>query len=367
MYGHMDKLGKHPEFPVRILANINSRSLGDFASSLFFVNSIADCFDHKIVTLIYRDDAEFKSKIVQLAKLNVQIKVPHTDLLPSFEIINCSSAIPPNSNFKNWYSSRLNEQHIVISEVMAAAYNLCMLERYAYLSFPDDLAQSCEAKLLSLGLKKDNWFCTLHCREPGYAGKPNEINFRDCNPEVFLAGANHVIDRLGGQVVRLGHPGMTPYPTRENYVDLSVFPDSSLLQAYAISRSRFMIGGPSGPAALAETFNVPLALVDMVDFCTIKYNDIVRTINVITPSGEVINQQRYLELGLSKLKVMGLVQTQGYKVGKNSSDTIVALTDRIFELSSDTLKWRVPTPISSVIRPNSFTWPRQGKHKFTFL
>jgi len=56
---------ERPELPREILANINSRSFGDFVSSLFFVNSVADCFDHKIVTLLYRDDMVFKSKLVR--------------------------------------------------------------------------------------------------------------------------------------------------------------------------------------------------------------------------------------------------------------------------------------------------------------
>ncbi len=366
MYGHMGKLGKDPNFPVKILANINSRSFGDFVSSLFFVNSVADCFDHKIVTLLYRDDMVFKSKLVRLANIDIEFRVPRGEMLPSFELINSSMPMK-QGNIKGWYEANLQEQHMIIPEAMSAAFNLAMLDRFAYLSFPEDLARICEAHLLELGLSRDSWFCTMHCREPGFDEKPIAVNFRDCDPGIFLRGVVHVLDTLGGQVVRLGHPGMTPYPARKGYVDLSTLPDSSILQAYAISRSRFLFAGPSGPAAVAEAFDVPLALVDMVDHCLIKERDVARTINVLMPDGDVINQNRYVEMNLNKLMVMELSNQNGCQIRKNGPTALIALIDRIAEVSRDTGGWRTPTPPSSVPRPNSFTWPRQAKHTCTFI
>lgn len=366
MYGHMGKLGQDPKFPLRILAQVNSRSFGDFAASLFFVNSVADCFDHKIVTLLYRDDMAFKSKLVKLANIQVELRVPRDEMLPGFDLINCSSPMK-QPQIKGWYESNLQEQHMVIPEAMSAAFNLAMLDRFAYLSFPEDLARTCEAQLLELGLARDNWFCTMHCREPGFDEKPTAVNFRDCDPAVFLHGVNHVLDRLGGQVVRLGHPGMTPYPARKGYIDLSTLPDSSLLQAYAISRSRFMFAGPSGPGALAEAFDVPLALMDMVDHCLFKDRDVARTINVVMPNGEVINQGRYVEMNLNKLRVMELARQGGCQIYKNGPGELVAMIDHVAAANSGSPEWRVPTPLSTAPRPNSFTFPWQAHHTCTFL
>ena len=366
MYGHMGKLGKDPKFPMKILAHISARSFGDFTSSLFFVNSVADCFDHKIVTLLYRDDMAFKSKLVKLANIQVLFRVPAGEMLPSFELINANTPMK-QPHIKGWYEAKLEEQHLVISETMSAAFNLAMLERFAYLTFPEDLARTCEAQLLELGLSRDTWFCTMHCREPGFDEKPTAINFRDCDPAIFRRGAEHVLGKMGGQVVRLGHAGMMPYPARKGYVDLTVLPDSSLLQAYAISRSRFMFSGPSGPAAVAEAFDVPLALMDMVDHCLLKERDVARTINVVMPDGQVINQQRYADMNLNKLHVMELARQSGCQIYKNRPAELIALIDRIADVSSDTQGWRIPTPPSTAPRPNSFTFPRPAKHTCTFI
>ena len=45
------RVGRDPAQPIRIFANVNAGSFGDFVSSLFVVNSIADRFDHKILTV----------------------------------------------------------------------------------------------------------------------------------------------------------------------------------------------------------------------------------------------------------------------------------------------------------------------------
>ncbi|MBX7199344.1 MAG: TIGR04372 family glycosyltransferase [Rhodospirillaceae bacterium] len=350
---------------MKILAQINARSFGDFASSLFFLNSVADCFDHKIVTLLYRDDMAFKSKLVKLANIHNEFRVPRGEMLPSFELINCSSPVP-QEHIKGWFEANLQEQHLIVSETMSAAFNLALLDRFAYLTFPADIAQACETQLLELGLSKDSWFCAMHCREPGFDEKPTVVNFRDGDPAIFRIGVEHVLDKLGGQVVRLGHPGMTPYPARKGYVDLSAMPDSSMLQAYAISRARFMFSGPSGPAAVAEAFDVPLALMDMVDHCLFKDRDVARTINVVTASGQTINQQRYVDMDLNKLVLKELAM-RGCKLYKNGAPELIALIDRIADVSSDTQGWREPTPLSSAPRPNSFTFPRPGRHKCTFI
>ena len=366
MYDLNRKLGEHSDAPIKILANINSKSFGDFISSVFYVNSVADHFDHTILSIVYRDDMDFKAPTVSLLPLAAQIRVPKTDALPSFELINCSSPLQ-SSGLAGWYQAGYNDQHLLITESMCAAYNLCALDRVRYLSFPEPVARSYEERLLQLGVQPKSWFCTVHCREPGYQGKPSSPNFRDGDPAMFLEATKFVIEKLGGQVVRLGHPGMTPFPKMPGLIDITDQTDP-LLQCFAISRSRFLFAAPSGPTAVAEAFGVPMAVLDAVDLWTNGPLTLIQTVNMITPKGELINQQKYADQQLSKRKLLALTASNpGYKVYKNSGDVLLKLVQKMHGMTDGVTKWRAPEGVAASPRPNAFVWPGVLKPKHVFL
>ena len=90
----------------------------------------------------------------------------------------------------------------------------------ATLRIPDWYTDEAKATLVGLGLDPGNWFACLHVREDGYrreTGHPRSV--RDIAPYVDLI--DHIIDGLGGQVVRIGDPTMSEIPARKGLVDLS--------------------------------------------------------------------------------------------------------------------------------------------------
>ena len=79
----------------------------------------------------------------------------------------------------------------------------------AVMSFPDDLAEDLEKRLIGLGLDPGGWFACVHAREDGYRygrNHPRSIT----RPERYWEAVKHIMVNQGGQVVRMGDPAMTP-------------------------------------------------------------------------------------------------------------------------------------------------------------
>jgi putative glycosyltransferase (TIGR04372 family) len=240
---------------------------------------------------------------------------------------------------------------------MAAAGYLWTFKRHCYLRVPEANVTACTEDLIGRGLDPNRWFCTLHAREPGYLDKPDQRNLRDCDPNVFWQATNHIVRVLGGQVVRLGHPAMTPYPPLDGVVDLSREAGNPMLQTFAISRSRFFLGGPSGPAAVADTFNVPSAAADAVDYHPQNEGMVIRTIDLKTPEGKIYRQKELFEAGYSKRRILDALRSGGYHVFKNDVAEVIRLTNFVYEMTADTTGWRPLAQADQSPRPNRFSWP----------
>jgi putative glycosyltransferase (TIGR04372 family) len=357
-------MGKYAARPIHICANINTKSYGDFASGLFFANTVAEHFDHRIVTLIYKNDAPFKKHLVRLLPTNAVIELAENSALPSLELFNASTTVV-EAGFKSWHKAGLNTPDLFITERMAMNPMLCTFDDLAYLTVPADMAQEGGEALVSRGLKPDRWFCTLHCREPGFGDKLSR-NFRDCDPEVFYAATVHIIKKLGGQVVRMGHPGMTPFPAMEGLIDLSTEADASLMQIVAVNRCRFMVCGDSGPSAIADAMHVPLALTNSVSYWYNNDREVVRTVDLITPEGLVINQAALAATGMHKPHLVRALK-EGYQVFQPGPEELIRLVDFIYETTSDTTGWRVPDAPKVRKRPNCLIWPADPKPRGKFL
>ena len=354
----------------RVCGILNSRSLGDFTSQLFFLNTIAAQFDQAQATLIYRPDTSFKAQIASLLPNSVLIQISNEADLPSLEIFNADyQARSLASRNEEWFKNSLFMQDFVLIDGMTFLPGLSSFEHYGYLVIPKDQIPQMDAELLSLGLKPDNWFSCIHYREAGYKYKPSGQSLRDSPPANYQALSDYIIDRLGGQVVRLGHPQMTEFSNREGFVDLARLDDSVMLQAYAVSRSRFVVAGPSGASQLAQALDVPLGLTDAVDYWTpIHARDAIRTVDVISPSGELFNQRKMLAAGISKKFLINAAQKgEKYQIIKNSPRVLARMADYLYDTTYGEDKWRLPRPPSDKPRPNQFVWPRESVIRYHFI
>lgn len=367
--GRSSLLGKTRLTPFRIVAMVEGGSFGDYVGNLQFIASVANLFDYVQVTLIYQEDYGFKRKLnALLPKVNF-MPIPKGAFMPSLEILNPGAPKDALPGLKSWFDHGFERVDLVLVPTMMDARRLSSFDNPGYLQIPPDQVESLSAELRGLGVDPDRWFCCIHYREPGYKYKPVGVNLRDSDPRNYAALTAHIIEKLGGQVVRLGHPEMVPFPARPGFIDVSRLPDSETLQAFAVSRSRFLIAGPSGALPLGPAFNVPAGHTDATDFWgPMQAQDVVRTIDVITPSGECLNQQALWDADLGKLGLLRKIGSgEPYQVIKNSPEILAQMANHLYEQTSNVTGWRDPTPPVTSNRPNCFTWPLPPKLRYQYL
>src|SRR4051812_37196978 len=110
------RLGRDADRPIKIFANLDSHKFGDFVSSLFVVNSIAERFDHKIVTVLYRADRTFKSNLVRLLPNANCIEVAAGASHPPIDIVSPfpGSAVQADPELASWLKDERHLQDIFI-------------------------------------------------------------------------------------------------------------------------------------------------------------------------------------------------------------------------------------------------------------
>jgi putative glycosyltransferase (TIGR04372 family) len=131
-------------------------------------------------------------------------------------------------------------------------------------------------KKIGIDLQND-WFVTLHAREPGYAEKNSDREFfRNGNIEDYNLAIDHII-KSGGKVVRVGDSSMTKINEKKGLIDYahSDF-KSEKLDILLAANSRFCIATSSGFFAATSIFDIPVILTNTshsVVYYRLKKND----------------------------------------------------------------------------------------------
>jgi putative glycosyltransferase (TIGR04372 family) len=361
---------------MHFVANAMSRSYGDYIAQLWAINVIVDQFDQRRLTLIVKNDMDFKVSMPRLMTVPIDrlIVLPPQKLQPSLELLN-ADATNPGSNVlsgadeftRAWFDTGEHRADMFISDQMCSSHTYFNYDRVPFLRYSDEDAQECTQTLLTLGLKPDRWFATLHAREQGYESKPARLNMRDQDPRTFMPAAAHIIEKLGGQVVRLGHPAMTEFPKMDGLIDLSRFRANSFLQTFAISRSRFLLSGPSGPVVVANSLNVPVGQVNAVDVIACNKNHVYRTVKVKTADGRTLTNRAFFDSGYFKLKLMKELRNGEVMAFIVPAEEVTRMANYMFELTADTTGWREPPPPDVRPRSNKMVWPGKPDMKGHFL
>jgi putative glycosyltransferase (TIGR04372 family) len=110
------------------------------------------------------------------------------------------------------------------------------------------------------------WFVCLHMREPTFYGEDHGSGqtHRNADIDSYLAAIEYIISR-GGFVVRLGSPGAPPLPDMPGLIDYarSKF-KSPVMDLHLLFNCKFFIGTTSGLGNIANSFGVPMALVNCI-------------------------------------------------------------------------------------------------------
>ncbi|MBM3598669.1 MAG: TIGR04372 family glycosyltransferase [Alphaproteobacteria bacterium] len=345
--------------PFRIFAQLTTMSFAGFIAGHVFAATIKQQFSNAHLTMYFRPDRPFKEDIVALNPyIDVLLRPGESKpiSLDHFELDYATYAQPLKKSDPRWYQNRRSWVDFMITSSMMSDLRLMGFEHVAKLKVPDARVAELSEQLVELGLDPNRWFCALHYREPSWTYvKPNWL--RDGNPATFETVVHQIIRQLGGQVVRLGHKGMTPFAPVAGFVDLSEH--STLLQAFAVSRARFLVNGASGPVTLACAFGVPILGVNAVDIWGGwgKGHSILMQ-HVFTPEGYRISARRAQEDELISTQALSyLVKKRGYRIIQNSAEEIMAGVRVIGDETADVAGWRAQADQTLPPPPNRLTWP----------
>ena len=147
----------------------------------------------------------------------------------------------------------------------------------AVLQIPKSHVPVFESRLKDLGVSRDSWFVCVHAREHGYAKvlKPynhktpysyhhEQEDHRNVDIKDFFPAIEY-IKSMGGIVVRMGDPTMTPIGDIDGVIDYPFTEHWSLpMDLYLVSKSRFVLGCNSGVSwCFPHCFNKPVLATNL--------------------------------------------------------------------------------------------------------
>lgn len=367
----------------RILALLNSRAVGDSVFFHIFAASTKLLFDNaRLMLQIREDNRSYKQSLLRFnphKNFSVVLGENHagiaTDSFGAFTDLLSNDEALPDCIFKepHWLGQKAHLPNLILSPPGMYPAALPTFENPAFLKIPDAEVGPLADILIDNGVDPNRWFCCLHYREPGYEHRPPRF-LRDLDPRPFMALTEDIIENLGGQVVRLGHPRMTAFPRRPGYIDLAGLKDGFDVHAFAVSRARFMIGTVSGISHVGSAFNTPTAITNNSDILAFpgcwRDHDAALYFNIYTPSGRRVSVLEQHEAGmLGNRPFLAKIRAEnGYRIMQNSPAELGQVTRRLLDATADCQGWREPT--SETIperRPNQIQLPVALRRRVPFV
>ena len=318
----------------RIVAFLGTQTLGDFIMYHLTAASVARSTGGRLM-VVYRRDRPYKDLLTLMNP-----HVAHRLILP-----DDPARVAPLDWFfgggdapaTDWAREGFDNPDLFLTPTMLDM-GRC-LTPVPTLRLPADLEPGLAAALVGRGLRPDRWFMALHMREPFYPHRPHGVTPRNVDPATYLPLVAHVIRNLGGQVVRLGDPSMTPLPDLPGLIDLSRDDDGFPLQTFALSRARFAVMTDSGPTQLASALGTPTATTNACGIGVWRHGDLLMTKAFTTADGRVLDTPHLIDMG-------GLTLHTRYPLEidhrANEPERLAAVADHMLAATADGPGWRAP-------------------------
>ena len=198
----------------------------------------------------------------------------------------------------------------------------------------------CEQTLKEVGLEDGAWHCIIHSRELAYKYKYGHANLRCADPMNYFKVAEHIVDRLGGQVVRVGDPSMTRWPKKEGIIDLTRLDGVGVFvcQALALSKARFVVATDGGIHPVGSAFGVPTLLSNLTTgaFCWNPW-DLLLTKHFHMSDGRVLaNSDALLGNVLRYQDSRDIPANSGIQnIRDNSVEELIAATEQLHQNAAE--------------------------------
>jgi len=359
--------GESPERPFVIFALFLDRTVGDFAGQNVFAASVKRLFRYAKLFCYYRNDRPYKTDIIFMNPYIDRAIVgsdPNVGLLSDY--FDQSWQPPFSLSMPIWVENGMSRPDLLLTPSMMDLSCIQTFPNIGYLSITGDRAARDQQRLVDLGLDPNRWFCCIHYREITYEFRAYH-SARNVSHVPFQDVTNFIIDKLGGQVVRLGHVGMQAFQQRPGLIDLTLVADSFSVQAFAFSRAKFNLASCSGMNALSAMLGTPIARVDVVDLGDVNNDhDIVLLQHLFDANGRRVPLDEALELGLYHTNSEGHLRP-GYRFMENTSAELMRCAKIMYDSTQDCPAWREHV-VSHVENPvGSFSIPRERKSLYRIV
>ena len=342
----------------KIFAFLSPRSLGNFAMGAVMASSIRELFDEAELYVYYRDDRPYKKHIVNcIRNVDGVISSPPgpKGMLPIdlFDPYG-GRVIWNNEQFEN---ARLKDADLILCGSMLKEGGLFSIPLVTLRPPPESIDESDQA-LLAMGVDPSKWIACVYWKEPGYPFRWEDPRRLIYDPAPYIAAIRHIVEDLGGQVIRLGHPTGIEIPEMKGFFDLAKVADSEWLQLYAVTVARFFLGSGSGPVSYGSAFGVPTAATDQT-LCLGVWNpqDYVVTQH-FQLDGKILNQAAAFDAGCLFAK-----SDRDYELVRNTAADLIAAADEMFNSTRNCLGWRQLAAYEPKLpRPNAVSLPLPARY-----
>jgi len=324
-----------------IFSYISPRTIGDFTEQLLISAAIKENLNEYKLGLFYINDKKHKDIIISLYDgVDYLMKGDKGMNFPInyFDAYSGRPLTAPRMEEFGVHMSRL-----IFSGNSLTSMSLPSFDYVPRLRVPAHQKLEHENLLQTLGLDPERWFACFFWRELGYQGRPSHSQRDITDPAPYIDAIRFIVEDLGGQVVRLGHPTDTQMPDHPSIIDLSKIDDSLMTQIVAISRSRFFVSSCSGPITFGSGFGVPTAATNNIDISGVwNDHDIILTKKIISPGGKIYQQKSALDAGLLKPGQSRWLNKpeNGYSYVNNSARELRHITDLLYHRTDNCPRWR---------------------------
>jgi len=342
------------ERPVVIVALMLATTVGDFIEYNLFAAWMKRRYANARLIAYYRRDRAFKDAVIAMntAIDEVWAKDGLDHLKAEHFNVDPDDFSDPNRQVDVLLTPRMMDRTALPTLQSAPAFRI-----------PADRQDELRSRLTDAGVDPDRWFCVLHYREPNFEGRGAHRD-RDLAPGDALAVTRFVIEELGGQVVRIGHPEMEAFADMPGFVDLSRDPVDFMLQAMAVSHARFFLElSPSGPMSLALGFGVPVARCNNIALWgPVGEDGVVLVQHLVAPDGTEVPLRDCVQKNLLNGYVVPFMLDQrGFRYQRNTLEELFAAARAVHTHTENCVGWREPDKDTSSCEPGAIqgelSWP----------
>ena len=348
-----------------IFAFLGSRNIGDFTEQVVTAAAVKENLEGYRLAVFYNQDRPYKQQIISLCpSIDIVFAGPEGMQFPInvFDVYSGRFAFADPSA----EAQGLNRSTIVLAGNSLPSMCLPGFDHIPRLRVPAVELPGHVAKLKNLGLDPDRWFACVYWREPNFNDRPPHPLRDIIDPASYFAAIDHIVDTLGGQVVRLGHPTNTELRSHPDILDIAKVEDSLMTQIAAVSMARFFIASPSGPLTFGSSFGTPTAVTDNIDISGIwNDDDILVTQTITAPDGRAYQGRSAFDAGFLKPgQTRQLMEPgSGYRYTKNTEAKLISVADTLYRRTTNCQAWRRPPTPAPVTGRKEISFPLRASIK----